>query len=63
MARLTLPIPEAVMKQISASKSFGGTQYVFSHASDACRGDMTFAVFMPPQAETPKCLCCGIFRA
>ena len=42
------------MKQISASKSFGGTQYVFSHASDACRGDMTFAVFMPPQAETAK---------
>ncbi|WKL23622.1 S-formylglutathione hydrolase (plasmid) [Agrobacterium tumefaciens] len=42
------------MKQISVSKSFGGSQYVFSHYSEACRCDMTFAVFMPPQAETTK---------
>jgi S-formylglutathione hydrolase len=42
------------MKQIFASKSFGGTQYVFSHASEACRCEMTFAIFMPPQAETTK---------
>lgn len=42
------------MKQISVSKSFGGSQYVFSHPSEACRCDMTFAIFMPPQAESAK---------
>lgn len=42
------------MKEISASKSFGGTQYLFSHSSEACQCDMTFAVFMPPQAQTAK---------
>lgn len=42
------------MKQISANKAFGGTQYVYSHASEACQCDMTFAVFMPPQAASRK---------
>lgn len=42
------------MKQISISKSFGGSQYVFSHYSEACQCEMTFAVFMPPQSETAK---------
>jgi S-formylglutathione hydrolase len=42
------------MKQISANKAFGGTQYVYSHASEACQCDMTFAIFMPPQAQTRK---------
>lgn len=42
------------MKQISANKAFGGTQYVYSHASEACQCDMTFAIFMPPQAATGK---------
>jgi S-formylglutathione hydrolase len=42
------------MKQISANTSFGGTQYVFSHPSQACQCDMTFAIFMPPQAKTEK---------
>ena len=38
------------MKQLSAAKSFEGVQYVFQHASEACACDMTFAVFVPPQA-------------
>jgi S-formylglutathione hydrolase len=42
------------MKQVTATKSFGGTQYVFSHPSEACQCDMTFAVYMPPQADTVK---------
>lgn len=39
------------MKTVSASKSHGGIQGVYSHTSDACACDMTFAVFVPPQAK------------
>jgi len=42
------------MKQISAAKSFGGTQFVFAHASATCACDMTFALFLPPQAATKR---------
>jgi len=38
------------MKIISENASFGGTQGVYSHQSDACNCEMTFAVYMPPQA-------------
>lgn len=36
------------MDQISAARSFGGTQYVFRHASPATGGMMNFAAFVPP---------------
>ena len=39
------------MKTVSTSKSHGGVQGVYSHASEACACDMTFAVFVPPQAK------------
>jgi S-formylglutathione hydrolase len=39
------------MKTVSTSKSHGGIQGVYSHASEACACDMTFAVFVPPQAK------------
>lgn len=39
------------MKTISENKCFGGTQGVYSHASTSCGVDMTFAVFMPAEAE------------
>ncbi|MEE9271787.1 MAG: S-formylglutathione hydrolase [Robiginitomaculum sp.] len=42
-------------KQISANKMFGGTQYVFSHRSDANDCHMQVAVYMPPQAKDKKC--------
>ena len=38
------------MKTESTALSFGGTQGVYSHASSECQCDMTFAVYMPPQA-------------
>ena len=38
------------MKTVSAAKAHGGTQGVYSHASGQCACDMTFAVFLPPQA-------------
>lgn len=38
------------MKTISKAKVHGGIQGVYSHASEACACDMTFAVFVPPQA-------------
>lgn len=40
-----------LMKTISENKSYGGVQGVYSHTSQACSCDMTFAVYMPPQAE------------
>ncbi len=38
------------MNIISQNTAFGGMQGVFSHESEACQGEMTFAVFVPPQA-------------
>ncbi|MFT4150361.1 MAG: S-formylglutathione hydrolase [Paracoccaceae bacterium] len=42
------------MKTISENGSFGGVQGVYSHASDVCGCDMTFAVYLPPQARAGK---------
>ncbi len=39
------------MEIISKAKAFGGTQGVYRHKSEACQCDMTFALFLPPQAE------------
>jgi S-formylglutathione hydrolase len=39
------------MKTLSENVAFGGTQGVYSHASDACACEMTFAVYLPPQAK------------
>jgi len=41
-------------KQVSSSKSFGGVQSVYTHASEACACDMTFALYLPPQAQAGK---------
>ncbi|MGB3875761.1 MAG: S-formylglutathione hydrolase [Shinella zoogloeoides] len=38
------------MKVLSQNTAFGGMQGVFTHDSEACKGEMTFAVFVPPQA-------------
>ncbi len=43
------------MNIISQNTAFGGMQGVFSHESDACKCDMTFAVFVPPQAIKEPC--------
>ena len=39
------------METLSTEKSFGGVQGVYRHASRVTGCDMTFAVYMPPQAE------------
>jgi S-formylglutathione hydrolase len=44
------PTPDVV----STARSFGGTQYVFRHRSEATGTDMRFAAFMPPQGATRK---------
>lgn len=36
---------------VSVNRSHGGTQHVVSHRSDATGTDMTFSVFVPPQAD------------
>ncbi|MGO7426830.1 alpha/beta hydrolase-fold protein, partial [Rhizobium ruizarguesonis] len=42
------------MKTISTANSHGGTQGVYVNRSDVCDCDMTFAVFLPPQAKGRK---------
>ena len=39
------------LEKISSNKSFGGDQLRFTHASKACKCDMTFAIYLPPAAE------------
>jgi S-formylglutathione hydrolase len=46
---------EHSLKVLSQNTAFGGMQGVFSHDSEACRTEMTFAVFVPPQAITAPC--------
>ena len=43
------------MKTVSTAKSHGGIQGVYSHASETCNCEMTFAVFVPPQAADGPC--------
>jgi S-formylglutathione hydrolase len=42
------------MNILSQNTAFGGMQGVFSHQSEATGTEMTFAVFVPPQAITEK---------
>ncbi|WP_417718717.1 S-formylglutathione hydrolase [Salipiger sp.] len=39
------------MDIVSENRSFGGVQSVYKHPSNTCGCEMTFAVYMPPQAE------------
>ncbi len=43
------------MKTVSTARAHGGVQGVYSHASDSCNCEMTFAVFVPPQAKEGPC--------
>ncbi len=43
------------MKTVSTVKSHSGIQGVYTRASNACKCDMTFAVFVPPQAAERPC--------
>ena len=39
------------METVSENACFDGVQGVYTHASEACGCDMTFAVYTPPQAK------------
>jgi S-formylglutathione hydrolase len=39
------------MEVVAQNRSFGGVQSVYRHPSNTCGCEMTFAVYMPPQAE------------
>lgn len=39
------------MEQLSVNKSFGGQQFRFSHRSQTLNCTMTFAIYLPPQAN------------
>ncbi|SLN20584.1 S-formylglutathione hydrolase [Roseivivax jejudonensis] len=40
------------MKTVSETRCFGGIQGVYSHTSEACACDMTFALFLPEEARS-----------
>lgn len=40
------------LKKISSVKSFDGWIQTYSHPSKSCNCDMTFSIYLPPQAET-----------
>ena len=42
------------MKTVSENRCFGGVQGVYTHASDTCACDMTFGLYLPPQAANGK---------
>jgi len=39
------------IEKVSENRCFGGVQGFYKHASHACNGTMTFAVYRPPQAD------------
>ena len=39
------------MDTVSQTRAFGGVQGVYTHRSEACGCDMTFAVYLPPAAK------------
>jgi len=43
------------MQTVSSNTSHGGIQGVYSHPSSLCGCDMTFSVFVPPQAKEIAC--------
>jgi S-formylglutathione hydrolase len=47
--------PEDTVTSVIEAKSFGGIQGVYTHQSAKCRCEMTFAVYVPPQAQRRKC--------
>ena len=40
------------METIAENRCFGGVQGVYTHASEACGGDMTFGLFLPAEAQS-----------
>ncbi|MEZ5479986.1 MAG: S-formylglutathione hydrolase [Thiolinea sp.] len=42
------------MQQIETIKEFGGWLNRYTHSSSTCQCEMTFSVYLPPQAETEK---------
>lgn len=42
------------MRAVSEQRAFGGVQGVYAHPSDACGCEMTFGLYLPPQARDGK---------
>ena len=40
------------METVAENRCFGGVQGVYTHASAACGGDMTFGLFLPAEAQS-----------
>ena len=40
------------METVAENRCFGGVQGVYTHASEACGGDMTFGLFLPAEAHS-----------
>ena len=40
------------METVAENRCFGGVQGVYTHASEACGGDMTFGLFLPAEVQS-----------
>ena len=40
------------METVAENRCFDGVQGVYTHASEACGGDMTFGLFLPAEAQS-----------
>ncbi|MFU8832422.1 MAG: S-formylglutathione hydrolase [Wenzhouxiangella sp.] len=47
-------MPDTTIEEIAANLSFGGWHKRFRHRSEVLDCDMTFAAYLPPQAETER---------
>ena len=43
---------EPAIKLVATQKMFGGHQSQYKHFSDACQCEMTFSIYLPPQADS-----------
>lgn len=44
-----------MLETLSEQRCHGGVQGIYRHRSQACGGDMRFALFLPPQAKVRSC--------
>lgn len=53
--RTQLHLRMSSITEKSSVKCFNGTQKVYTHQSEETKTEMTFGVYLPPQAESGKC--------
>lgn len=50
-----MTLQSSSLTQVSSNYCFGGWQHAYRHASNTTNCEMTFGIYLPPQAETQTC--------